>query len=95
MNAGMKTKKTPSRICVGCGEMKEKRNMVRIVKSADNIICLDKTGKMNGRGAYLCKNLACIERAVKSKGLERSLKAPVPDEVIQLLKKEMNADEAG
>ncbi len=91
----MKTKKIPTRICVGCGEAKEKRSMVRVVKSAENTISLDETGKKNGRGAYICKNINCLESAIKSRGLERSLKTSIPAEVITLLKKEMSAVEAG
>lgn len=91
----MKTKKIPSRICVGCREPKEKRSMVRVVKTAENEICLDETGKKNGRGAYICKNAGCLQRAIQSKGLERSLKTQIPEEVINLLKEEMSAVEAG
>ena len=90
----MKTKKIPSRICVGCREPKEKRSMVRVVKTAENEICLDETGKKNGRGAYICKNSECLQRAIQSKGLERSLKTRIPEEVINLLKEEMSTVEA-
>ena len=90
----MKTKKIPSRICVGCREPKEKRSMVRVVKTAENEICLDETGKKNGRGAYVCKNTECLQRAIQSKGLERSLKTQIPEEIINLLKEEMSAVEA-
>ncbi len=90
----MKTKKIPSRICVGCREPKEKRSMVRIVKTAENEICLDETGKKNGRGAYICRNRECFQRAVQSKGLERSLKTQIPQEVIDQLEEEMSAVEA-
>lgn len=90
----MKAKKIPSRICVGCREPKEKRSMVRVVKTAENTICLDETGRMNGRGAYLCKNMDCFQRAIQSKGLERSLKTNIPEEIIHLLKEEMSAFEA-
>lgn len=90
----MKTKKIPSRICVGCREPKEKRSMVRVVKTAENEICLDETGKKNGRGAYICRNTECLQRAIQSKGLERSLKTRIPEEVINLLKEEMSAVEA-
>ncbi len=89
----MKTKKIPNRICVGCGEAKEKRSMIRVVKSSENEISLDGTGKKNGRGAYICKNMQCLERAVRSKGLERSLKTSVPADVITKLKEEMNTFE--
>lgn len=90
----MKTKKIPSRICVGCREAKEKRSMVRIVKTAQDEIRLDETGKMNGRGAYICKSVECLQRALQTKGLERSLKSPIPEEVVNLLKEEMSAVEA-
>ena len=90
----MKTKKIPSRICVGCREPKEKRSMVRIVKTAENEICLGETGKKNGRGAYICRNRECFRRAVQSKGLERSLKTQIPQEVIDQLEEEMSAVEA-
>jgi len=89
----VKTKKIPSRICVGCREQKEKKSMVRIVKTAENVICLDETGKMNGRGAYICKNAECLQRAIQSKGLERSLKTGIPEDVMNLLKEEMSAVE--
>lgn len=87
----MKTKKIPSRICVGCKKAKDKRSLIRIVKNSENVICLDETGKMNGRGAYLCKNMECLELALKSKGLERSLKTPIPQDILISLKEEMSA----
>lgn len=90
----MKTKKIPSRICVGCREAKEKRSMIRIVKSAENEISLDTTGKKNGRGAYICRNMECLRSAIKTKGLERSLKTAIPEEVIQTLEEEMRTVEA-
>ena len=68
--------------------------MVRIVKTAENEICLDATGRKNGRGAYICKSVECLQRALQSRGLERSLKSPVPEEVVNLLKEEMSAVEA-
>lgn len=68
--------------------------MVRVVKTAENEICLDETGKKNGRGAYICRNTECLQRAIQSKGLERSLKTRIPEEVINLLKEEMSAVEA-
>ena len=89
----MKTKKIPSRNCVGCRNAKEKRSMIRIVKNAENEISLDVTGKKNGRGAYICRNIECLHSAIKSKGLERSLKTAIPEEVIQTLEEEMKAVE--
>lgn len=91
----MKTKRVPSRICVGCQEAKDKPNLIRVVKDSENHLSLDVTGKKNGRGAYLCKNWDCFERAMKNKGLERSLKMQIPKEMIEELKKEMSAFETG
>ena len=68
--------------------------MIRIVKNAENQISLDATGKMNGRGAYICKNTKCLELAIKSKGLERSLKTSIPENIVISLKEEMSAVEA-
>lgn len=82
-------KKVPMRQCVGCGEMKVKRDMIRVIKTAENEILLDVTGKKNGRGAYVCPNNDCLQKAVKSKGLERSLKTAIPQEVYDMLTKEM------
>ena len=85
MTAG---KKIPMRRCTGCGEMKSKKEMIRVIRTAEGEILLDATGKKNGRGAYLCFSAECLEKAVKSRGLERSLKVPVPQEVYENLKKE-------
>lgn len=90
----MKVKsKVPLRQCTGCREMKNKKEMIRVLKTAENEILLDATGKKNGRGAYLCFSRECLEKAIKSRGLERSLKAPIPEEVYQNLKKEFDAIE--
>ena len=82
-------KKTPMRKCVGCGEMKSKREMMRVLKTSDDEFVLDATGKQNGRGAYLCVSKECLAKAVKSKGLERSFKQSIPKEVYEKLEKEM------
>ena len=84
-------KKIPLRQCIGCGEMKGKRDMMRVLKTAENDICLDITGKKNGRGAYLCKQRECLLKARKSKGLERSFKMSIPNEVYENLEKEFDA----
>ena len=81
--------KTPLRICTGCGEMKNKKEMFRVLKTPEDEIILDATGRKNGRGAYVCPSVDCLTKAVKSRGLERSLKVPVPEEVYEQLKKEM------
>ncbi len=78
------------RKCVGCGEMKNKKEMIRVIKTQENEFLLDATGKKNGRGAYLCNSAECLEKAVKSKGLERSFKTNIPKEVYEQLQEEMN-----
>ena len=82
------------RKCVGCGEMKNKKEMIRVVKTPEETFVLDATGKRNGRGAYLCFSGECLDKAVKNKGLERSFKQAIPTEVYEELKKEMDAIEA-
>ena len=86
-------KKIPLRQCVGCGEMKSKKEMMRVLKTAEDEICLDITGKKNGRGAYLCKQKNCLQKARKNKGLERSFKMSIPEEVYNMLEKEFDAIE--
>lgn len=82
-------KKIPMRKCTGCGEMKPKKEMVRIVKTTESDITLDLTGKLNGRGAYLCRNAECLKKAFKTKGIERSLKTQIDDELVEKLSKEL------
>jgi predicted RNA-binding protein YlxR (DUF448 family) len=83
-----KARKVPQRRCVGCREMKDKPRVIRIVCNANGDISLDLTGKAHGRGAYVCKNIDCLGKAQKSKGLERSLKRAVPQEIYDTLKNE-------
>ena len=85
----MANKKIPMRQCIGCGEMKPKKEMLRIIKTAEEEILLDTTGRKNGRGAYICPNSECLKKAVKGKGLERSFKMAIPKEVYEALEKEM------
>ncbi len=85
----MTNKKIPMRQCIGCSEMKAKKEMIRVIKTAEGTISLDATGRMNGRGAYICPSSECLQKAVKSKGLERSFKMPIPKDVYELLAKEM------
>lgn len=87
-------KKVPLRQCVGCGEMKGKKEMMRVLRTVEGEICLDITGKKNGRGAYLCKQRECLEKARKNKGLERSFKISIPEEVYETLNKEFESIEA-
>ena len=85
--------KIPMRQCAGCREMKSKREMIRVLRTTEGNIELDATGKKNGRGAYLCYDPACLERAMKTRALERSLKASISQEVYEDLKKELKAFE--
>ena len=80
--------KVPLRQCTGCREMKNKKEMLRVIRTPEDAILLDATGRKNGRGAYICRSAECLEKAVKSHGLERSLKMAVPPEVYEELKKE-------
>ena len=80
-------KKVPQRQCIGCGEMKNKRELIRVLKGTDDVISIDATGRKNGRGAYICPSMACFEKAVKSRGLERSFKMAIPKEFYESLKK--------
>lgn len=82
-------KKIPMRQCVGCKEMRAKKEMLRVIKTAEEEILLDTTGKKNGRGAYICSNPECLKQAAKNRGLERSLKTAVPKEIMDTLIKEM------
>ena len=86
-------KKVPMRQCVGCGEMKSKKEMMRILKTAEGDIVLDVTGKKNGRGAYLCKSNECLKKAGKNRGIERSFKMNIPSEVYDNLEKEFAESE--
>ena len=85
----MSTQKIPLRQCIGCGEMKSKKEMIRVLKTAEDEIVLDATGRKNGRGAYLCPSMDCFKKAVKNKRLERSFKTAIPKEVYETLEKEM------
>ena len=86
------TKKIPQRQCTGCGEMKNKKEMIRVIKTSDGQILLDRTGKQNGRGAYLCPNMDCLKKALKTKGLQRSLKTEIPEEVITQLMEDIEVE---
>ena len=83
-------KKIPLRQCVGCGEMKNKKEMMRVLKTAEGDIVLDVTGKKNGRGAYLCVSSECLGKARKNKGLERSFKMSILGEIYDKLQKEFD-----
>ena len=82
-------KKIPMRQCVGCREMKPKRELIRVVRSPEGAVNLDFRGKMPGRGAYVCPDAQCLKRARKSKALERAFSAPLPPEVWEALEEQM------
>lgn len=82
-------KKIPQRQCTGCGEMKNKKEMIRVIRTKEEEILIDATGKKNGRGAYLCPTMECFSKARKNRGLERSLKIAIPREVYEQLEKEL------
>ena len=88
----MKTRKIPMRMCVGCREMKEKRSLLRVVKSPEGAISFDRVGKAPGRGAYVCKSEECFERAVKQRQLERALETRIDEAVFSQLMEEIDAD---
>ena len=84
-------KKIPQRQCMGCRERKAKRDMIRVVRCTDGNVSLDFSGKMNGRGAYICPDPECLKKALRSKALDRSLEVTIPEEVILRLEKEMES----
>lgn len=86
----MANKKVPVRVCVGCSLSKSKKELIRIIKTPEEEIIIDATGRKNGRGAYICPDTECLKKARKSKGLERSLKSSIPQEVYENLEKEMH-----
>jgi predicted RNA-binding protein YlxR (DUF448 family) len=88
-------KKIPLRMCTGCGEMKAKKELIRVLKTPEEEIVIDSSGKKNGRGAYICCSLSCLQKAIKTKGLERSLKVSIPGDIIEALEKEMILLESG
>lgn len=82
-------RKIPLRECIGCRQLKPKKDMLRVIKTQENTVEIDVTGKKNGRGAYVCYSETCLETAYKKKGLERSLKMPIPEEIYLRLQKEL------
>jgi predicted RNA-binding protein YlxR (DUF448 family) len=85
----MKPRKIPMRMCVGCREMKEKRELIRVVRSPEGEVSLDPTGKKSGRGAYVCRDAECLRRAIRQRQLERQLEVSLTEEVSAGLTKEM------
>ena len=84
-------KKIPMRKCIGCGESKEKKQLIRVIRTPEGEILLDRTGRANGRGAYLCNDPACLRTAEKKRSLNRALKTAVPPEIYAALEKERSA----
>ena len=82
-------KKIPQRQCMGCRERKNKRDMLRVVRGTDGTVSLDFSGKLNGRGAYVCPDPECLKKARKSRALERCLEVAIPEEVYDRMEKEM------
>ncbi len=85
----MKPKKIPMRMCVGCREMKEKRDLIRVVRTPEGEVALDATGKKSGRGAYVCRQAECLRRAIRQKQLERQLEITLTTEITEALTAEM------
>ncbi len=79
-------KKIPQRTCMGCNETKNKNELIRIVKNKEERIFVDKTGKADGRGAYICNNIECLERAIKSKRLEKCFETKIDNEIYESLR---------
>lgn len=92
---GVHVKKIPMRQCTGCNERRQKKDLIRIIRTPEDEIVVDFTGKKNGRGAYICNSTECLQLAKKKKSLERSLKTTIPEEVYQELEKEMSVHEEG
>lgn len=84
-------KNIPQRTCIGCNEKKDKNQFIRIVKDNQNNISIDKTGKVNGRGAYICDNTECLEKAIKNRKIEKSFKMAIDNEVYEKLREMINA----
>ncbi|MBP3270707.1 MAG: YlxR family protein [Ruminococcus sp.] len=85
----IKQKKVPMRMCLGCNEMKPKRELIRVVKSAEGDISLDLTGKKSGRGAYICRNAECFRAARKARRFERSFSCMISDEIYDGMEREL------
>lgn len=89
----MKVKKIPMRMCLGCSEMKPKKELIRVVKNAEGEISLDLTGKKNGRGAYICQSIDCLRAARKARRLEKSFQCRIDDSVYDSMEEELSENE--
>ena len=84
-------KKIPIRTCIGCSESQPKKELIRIVKTTEGEVLIDPTGKKNGRGAYICPNITCLEKAIKSKRLSRTFEMPIETELYEKLKTQIGS----
>ena len=91
----MKNKKVPMRQCVGCRELRNKKDLMRILKTPDNNVIFDDAGRMNGRGAYICPSVECLKKARRTKAIERSLDISIPDEVYDAIERQMSELDKG
>lgn len=89
----MQTRKSPMRMCTGCGQMKPKRELVRVVKSQAGDVSLDLTGKKAGRGAYICRDRECLQKARKARRLEKAFSCRIPDEIYDKMEEELQDSE--
>ena len=87
----MKEKKVPMRMCVGCREMKPKKELIRVVRSPEGAVSMDATGRKPGRGAYICRQAQCLQRALRQRQLERAFECPLADEVKESLMSQLSA----
>lgn len=87
-----RVRKIPQRMCVGCREMKNKKELIRVVRTPDETILIDRTGKKAGRGAYICPDAQCFNIAVKGKRLHKALEREIPEDLIQALRKDLVID---
>lgn len=89
----MQKKRVPLRMCTGCGEMKQKKELVRVVKAPDGTVSLDRTSRKPGRGAYVCRSAECLKKARRSRRIERSFATPIPNEVYDRMEEELSVNE--
>lgn len=89
----MKVKKIPQRMCLGCQEMKPKKELIRVVKNSEGSINVDLTGKAPGRGAYICKRVECLEKAIKAKRLEKNFQTKIDEDIFKRLREELIVEE--
>lgn len=86
-----KARKVPQRMCVGCREMKNKKELIRIVRNAENVLQLDTTGKKPGRGAYICPSVECFNQSIKGKRIQKALEQDLSEELIENIKRQIEA----